>query len=476
VAAIVLATLIVARPAQAQTSTSTTLEPTVTTTTESFPPTSGDGATTLPPTTTTTDPNAGLPPDDIGPVVPPPSNLPPVQLNPGGADGGGTVVNPGDATLPAGAVSTVPESGATPRGLASGLVAGRGAERRLTNAIGALKNVQAELTLAQAAVAVAQTNLDQASAALDATSGPQKAAAKKAAATRGRVRRLAAAALATDTSGEQMLAIIASKDPSMARARVTTLESIGHQAARSATQWTKESDALNDKTKAAATTKANAGQAVDEANNRVTAVQALLTAANNEVTEAQVAAGVGPQVVPGIPDRVLAAYVRAAQWEARSDPDCHMAWWALAAIGRVESGNASHSAVAADGDIVPRIVGIPLDGTNGTALIPDSDHGLLDGDTTYDRAVGPMQFIPGTWRTNGMDASGDKVADPNNIYDAAFAASRYLCAGAGGQRVDTQAGLQAAAFSYNHSAAYVSAVWNGSAPYRALADAAATGN
>jgi membrane-bound lytic murein transglycosylase B len=88
---------------------------------------------------------------------------------------------------------------------------------------------------------------------------------------------------------------------------------------------------------------------------------------------------------------------------------------------------------------------------------------------TYDRAVGPMQFIPGTWRSAGVDASGDGIADPNNVYDAAFAAARYLCAGAGGLRTDTEAGFRAAAFSYNHSAAYVNEVWDGSALYRVIA-------
>jgi membrane-bound lytic murein transglycosylase B len=58
--------------------------------------------------------------------------------------------------------------------------------------------------------------------------------------------------------------------------------------------------------------------------------------------------------------------------------------------------------------------------------ILDTDGGAFDGDTVYDRAVGPMQFIPETWRIWAVDASGDGVADPHNIDDAA-ATARYLC-------------------------------------------------
>ncbi|MGH8775651.1 MAG: lytic transglycosylase domain-containing protein [Jiangellaceae bacterium] len=63
------------------------------------------------------------------------------------------------------------------------------------------------------------------------------------------------------------------------------------------------------------------------------------------------------------------------------------------------------------------------------ALIRDTDGGALDGDTTYDRAVGPMQFIPSTWRSVSVDGNGDGRRDPNNIYDAAQGAAVYLCAG-----------------------------------------------
>ncbi len=41
-------------------------------------------------------------------------------------------------------------------------------------------------------------------------------------------------------------------------------------------------------------------------------------------------------------------------------------------------------------------------------------------------AVGWMQFLPSTWKTWGIDANGDEVADPYNPVDAIFSAARYL--------------------------------------------------
>lgn len=186
--------------------------------------------------------------------------------------------------------------------------------------------------------------------------------------------------------------------------------------------------------------------------------------------------GVRPesQVVPGVPNRVLDAYVRAAQLTAVGDPGCGMSWWALAAVGRVESGNAAARAVAPDGRVEPEVLGPRLTGGEGTARIADSDGGALDRDDVLDRAVGPMQFIPTTWVANGSDASGDGLADPHNIYDAAYTAARYLCAAAGELRVDTEAGFRRGAYSYNHSWPYVDRVWSGSDQYRRIAaDAAA---
>ena len=159
----------------------------------------------------------------------------------------------------------------------------------------------------------------------------------------------------------------------------------------------------------------------------------------------------------GIPTVALNAYRVAAARLANAQPSCGIDWALLAGIGREESdhGRFAGAVLHADGVSTPRIIGIPLNG-HGTALILDTDHGVLDGDTVYDRAVGPMQFIPSTWAIYGTDANGDHKADPFNINDAALTAARYLCAAGGNLR--THAGQVAAVLSYNHSDQYLAQV------------------
>ncbi|WP_105567101.1 lytic transglycosylase domain-containing protein [Microbacterium halophytorum] len=129
----------------------------------------------------------------------------------------------------------------------------------------------------------------------------------------------------------------------------------------------------------------------------------------------------------GIPERALAAY--AAADVGAGTEGCAVGWNTLAGIGWVEShhGTLQGGAIDADGVARPAIVGIPLDGTNETMAIPDTDGGAFDGDAAWDRAVGPMQFIPETWARWAVDASGDGRADPHSIDDAAATAARYLC-------------------------------------------------
>jgi len=167
----------------------------------------------------------------------------------------------------------------------------------------------------------------------------------------------------------------------------------------------------------------------------------------------------------GIPATVLAAYKKAEAGLAASDPGCHVSWALLAGIGRVESGNASGGRVDAAGTTNGRILGPRLDGTNSTVVIHDTDGGALDGDTTFDRAVGPMQFIPGTWKTFGKDGNGDGVASPHNVFDAALAAGSYLCAGGGD--LSQPVAQRAALLRYNRSVAYGDLVLRWAAAYAA---------
>ncbi len=90
-------------------------------------------------------------------------------------------------------------------------------------------------------------------------------------------------------------------------------------------------------------------------------------------------------------------------------PGCHITWPLLAGIGKVESAHASGGRVEANGNTRGKILGPVLDGGPGMAAITDTDQGLYDGDTAWDRAVGPMQFIPGTWTAFGADGNGDGV-------------------------------------------------------------------
>jgi hypothetical protein len=97
-----------------------------------------------------------------------------------------------------------------------------------------------------------------------------------------------------------------------------------------------------------------------------------------------------------------------------------LSWTVLAAIGEIESG----------------------DGAN-------------DGPSTAG-ALGPMQFMPGTWAIWGMDGF-DQTGTPDimNPYDAVPSAARMLCADGA---LDGGPGLSRAVFDYNHAGWYVNEV------------------
>ena len=162
--------------------------------------------------------------------------------------------------------------------------------------------------------------------------------------------------------------------------------------------------------------------------------------------------------ISGIPGAALAAYQRAETIINAADRQCNLPWQLVAAIGRVESdhGRYGGNTLGEDGVARPGIFGMALDGSKGTQKIADSDGGLYDSDARWDRAVGPMQFIPTTWSVVGVDADSDAKRNPQDIDDAALAAAVYLCSG--DEDLGSDAGRRAAVHRYNHSDAYVALV------------------
>ncbi|MDP9387791.1 MAG: M23 family metallopeptidase [Actinomycetota bacterium] len=154
----------------------------------------------------------------------------------------------------------------------------------------------------------------------------------------------------------------------------------------------------------------------------------------------------------GIPGRVLAAYRASEGW-------CPgLRWQLLAAIGEVESAHGTTRRAMADaatGRVTPAILGIPLDGRPGARALPIGTwlgwSGLAG---PWQQAVGPMQFLPGTFSAWAVDADGDGVADPHDIDDAAATAANYLCGGREGAVADEREALR----RYNDDAAYVERV------------------
>ncbi|WP_462418289.1 lytic transglycosylase domain-containing protein [Kytococcus sp. Marseille-QA3725] len=162
-----------------------------------------------------------------------------------------------------------------------------------------------------------------------------------------------------------------------------------------------------------------------------------------------------------IPDTARDAYEQAARNAEDFEHPCHgLEWQVIAGIGRVESKHAEGGQLDDDGLADPEIFGARLDGSGAGGNVTghgDTDGGELDGDAEYDRAVGPMQFIPSTWEIHGKDGNGDGKADPQNIYDASLAAASLLC---GNQERDLsdKDTMRAAIKRYNNSGEYIDQV------------------
>jgi hypothetical protein len=171
----------------------------------------------------------------------------------------------------------------------------------------------------------------------------------------------------------------------------------------------------------------------------------------------------GTVTAVGIAPMVQDAYLSAERTLAGAVPGCRLTWSLLAGIGRIESGHAGGGEVDAAGRTLVPILGPQLSGSDGFATVSDTDGGSLDTDPAWDRAVGPMQFLPGTWRTYAADGNGDGTADPNNVFDAALTAGRFLCSG--GRDLSTADGVTAALLRYNASMEYVRDVLAAAAAY-----------
>lgn len=209
----------------------------------------------------------------------------------------------------------------------------------------------------------------------------------------------------------------------------------------------------------------------------------LASSALAQIPKLHAARMLGSSDVRGLSIVTVDAYIRAAQ---RSS--CSVDWALLAGIGRIESnhGRLGGASVSRSGQVSTTILGPLLDGGetereaangrqtdepsqavtevaqagrraaqaaagsslwnllrssgdganvdealadqgNGFAVVIDSDGGRLDGNDQWDRAIGPMQFLPETWSKWATDGNGDGVSDPHNLYDAAAAAGRFLC-------------------------------------------------
>ncbi len=162
-----------------------------------------------------------------------------------------------------------------------------------------------------------------------------------------------------------------------------------------------------------------------------------------------------------IPAIALSAYRNSERMMASAYPGCGVSWNLLAGIGRIESVHANGGATDPQGTPIQGIFGPALDGTlAGNEVIVQS---VQAGRVTYARAMGPMQFLPGTWARYASDANGDGKADIQNLYDASLGAARYLCSGNLNLRDRSQ--VLSAILRYNNSMAYAQNVLGWAAAY-----------
>lgn len=155
--------------------------------------------------------------------------------------------------------------------------------------------------------------------------------------------------------------------------------------------------------------------------------------------------------VAGIDPRVLEAYRAADAW-------CDgLRWELLAGIGWVESRHGSADGAAVDaitGVVAPPILGPPLDGSHGAPHPAGRWSGSWGVTGPWLQAVGPMQFLPGTFAGWAVDGDSDGTSNPHDIDDAVPTAANYLCGGRDGAITDERAALR----RYNDDDTYIADV------------------
>ncbi|HZT67613.1 MAG TPA: lytic transglycosylase domain-containing protein [Acidimicrobiales bacterium] len=345
------------------------------------------------------------------------------------------------------------------------------------------QSAAARLAEAQSLMAGAQQALDSALSAestavaeVDALGGEQTVQALELSRARTGLAEVAADSYeAGGPSMPELVYVLDSRTPSDFARR----EALANIAAQVVVQHAVALRKAQSQTKGAAL---RAGTDLDESDRALWAARDQLVQAQAELVAAQtahdqakasydLAVSAAPQTGTDVPQIVLAAYQHAAN-VLSTDPKtkrCGLIWQDLAAIGRIESGHAQHAdtQLAANGDTYPPILGPALDGTNGFAALPQPTGVTYDGPGPWERAVGPMQFLPTTWAVVTADGNGDGVADPNNIYDSALGAGIYLCKAAGTASLATTSELSQAFFSYNHDPQYVWEALNNAVYYGA---------
>lgn len=348
--------------------------------------------------------------------------------------------------------------------------------------VAALREADAEFVTARAEFLSAQTQrvaneslllaalrtYDQTSVLLGAASSASQAAAEDLAVAQNNANTVAMHAYVSSGEADQTVgALLSSPDPLTIAARKLLAGVVGEQRADVLTEYSTKKSSADEYTTGLADALAVAMQRRSRVQEILVQSQGYEAALKKKAEDAaQKVLTLRARVFAesplyiadkvGVPLIALDAYQKASVW-ARTTQGCDIEWWGLAGTGRAESNHGmGGGGMYPNGDTIRPIRSIALDGS-ASDTIHDSDNGVLDGNPVWDHAVGPMQFIPTTWRgyaaAYDLDANKDGVENPNNIYDAARATAAYLCRNSRNHTTDE--GLRRAYFSYNHVNRYV---------------------